>query len=143
MRNLVPTRIEGWLAVPGLHATEWKADPLQNAAVSKDRVDRFGYPIWTYWAYRKGQWREIEPYGGQLVENVVQALARELLVDAMFRFEARGFPVVMHCHDEIVVEHPEITVPLVQEIMQERPSWAVDLGVPIAVEAWVGKRYRK
>jgi DNA polymerase len=73
----------------------------------------------------------------------VQALARELLVDAMFRFEARDFPVILHCHDEIVVEHPEITVSLMQEIMQERPQWAVELGVPISVEAWTGRRYRK
>jgi DNA polymerase len=115
----------------------------QNAKVSPERVDRFGYPIWTYWAYRKGQWREIEPYGGQLVENVVQALARELLVEAMLRFEERGYPVVMHCHDEIVVEHPRITASLMQEIMAERPQWAAELGVPVLVEAWVGRRYRK
>ena len=114
-----------------------------NARVSADRTDRWGYPVWTYWAYRKGQWREIEPYGGQLTENVVQALARELLVDAMFRFEQRGFPVVMHCHDEIVVEHPKITEALIQEIMEERSSWANGLGVPIAIEPWVAKRYRK
>jgi DNA polymerase len=115
----------------------------QNARVSPDKINRWGYPVWTYWAYRKGQWREIEPYGGQLTENAVQALARELLVDAMFRLEARGYPVVMHCHDEIVVEHPEITEAIMQEIMAEQPSWAAELGVPIAVEAWVGRRYRK
>jgi DNA polymerase len=114
-----------------------------TAPVSPDRTDRWGYPVWTYWAYRRGQWREIEPYGGQLTENAVQAMARELLVDAMLRFEARGFPVVMHCHDEIVVEHPEITAATMQEIMTERPQWAADLGVPVSVEAWVGKRYRK
>jgi DNA polymerase len=113
-----------------------------NAQLTKE-IDRFGWPKWAYWAYRKGQWREIEPYGGQLTENVVQALARELLVDAMFRFEERGFPVVMHCHDEIAVEHSDITKSLTEEIMAEPPDWAVKLGVPIAVEAWVGKRYRK
>jgi DNA polymerase len=113
-----------------------------NAQLTKE-IDRFGWPKWTYWAYRKGQWREIEPYGGQLTENVVQALARELLVDAMFRFEERGFPVVMHCHDEIAVEHPEIIKPRMEEIMSEPPDWAVKLAVPIAVEAWVGRRYRK
>jgi DNA polymerase len=115
----------------------------QDARVSPDKINRWGYPVWTYWAYRKGQWREIEPYGGQLTENAVQALARELLVDAMLRLEARGYPVVMHCHDEIVVEHPEITEAIMREIMAERPVWAAELGVPIAVEAWVGKRYRK
>jgi DNA polymerase bacteriophage-type len=78
-----------------------------------------------------------------LTENVVQALARELLVDGLLRFEARGYPVVMHCHDGIVVEHPEIAKPLMEEIMAEPPAWAAQLGAPIAVEAWVGKRYRK
>jgi DNA polymerase len=115
----------------------------QDARISPDRVDRFGNPTWTYWAYRKGQWREIEPYGGQLTENAVQALARELLVEAMLRFHERGHPVVMHCHDEIVVERAGVTAAKVEEIMSERPEWAVKLGVPIAVEAWVGKRYRK
>jgi DNA polymerase len=114
-----------------------------NAQVLPDRTDRRGYPVWTYWAYRKGQWREIEPYGGQLCENCVQALARELLVDAMFRFETRGFPVIAHCHDEITVESPDITVEIMSEIMAERPRWAVELDVPVKVEAWTGKRYRK
>jgi DNA polymerase len=123
--------------------TNGKLIRYQNARVSANRTDRWGYPVWTYCAYRKGQWREIEPYGGQLTENVVQALARELLVDAMFRLEQRGFPVVMHCHDEIVVEHPKITEALIREIMEERPSWVNGLGVPIAVEPWVAKRYRK
>jgi hypothetical protein len=58
-----------------------------DARISPERVDYLGHPIWTYWAYRKGQWREIEPYGGQLTEHVVSGLARELLVDALFRFE--------------------------------------------------------
>jgi len=49
----------------------------------------------------------------------------------------------MHCHDEIIVENPNITAELMQEIMSERPAWAAELGVPISVEAWVGKRYRK
>jgi DNA polymerase bacteriophage-type len=114
-----------------------------NAKVFPDKVDRWGNPTWTYWAYRKGQWREIEPYGGQLTENVVQALARELLVDAMFRLEERGFPVVLTVHDEIVVEHPHITKGIMEEIMAVRPQWSEKTGVPIAVKAWVDKRYRK
>jgi DNA polymerase len=109
----------------------------QNAHLAAD------FYHWTYWAYRRGQWREVEPYGGQLTENVVQALARELLVDALLRFEARGYPVVMHCHDEVVVEDADITKPLIEAIMAAPPDWAAKLGVPISVEGWVGKRYRK
>ena len=119
-----------------------KSIHYMNARIASER-NRWGHAYWTYWAYRQGQWREIEPYGGQLTENVVQALARELLVDAMLRLEERGFPVVLHCHDEIVVEHPGITGAIMKEIMEEPPQWAANLGVPIAVEAWIGKRYRK
>jgi hypothetical protein len=96
----------------------------QNARISSDRVHYWGFPAWTYWAYRKGQWREIEPYGGQLVENAVQALARELLVDAMFRLEDQDYPVVLTVHDEIVVEHSDITKETIEEIMSIRPQWA-------------------
>jgi DNA polymerase len=119
-----------------------KAIHYANARPSSE-PDLWGRLKWTYWAYRRGQWREIEPYGGQLTENVCQALARELLVDAMSRFEERGFPVVLTVHDEIVVEHPHITKELVEEIMSERPPWAQKLGVPIAAKAWVGKQYGK
>jgi DNA polymerase len=138
-------RLETKAGLPCLVCTllNGKAIHYMNAKVINNKTDRFGYPVWTCWAYRKGQWREIEPYGGQLTENVVQALARELLVDAMFRFEEHGFPVVAHCHDEIVIEHPEITGLLMEEIMSKPSVWAAELGVPIAVEAWVGKRYRK
>jgi DNA polymerase len=138
-------RLEAVAGLPCLTCTllNGKLIHYMNAKVANEKTDRFGFPVWTYWAYRKGQWRAIDPYGGQLTENVVQALARELLVDAMFRFEERGFSVVAHCHDEIVVEHPNITKPLMEEIMSERPQWAAKAGVPIGVEAWVGNRYRK
>jgi DNA polymerase len=119
-----------------------KAIRYQNARVTGGK-DAWGRVNWTYWAYRRGQWREVDPYGGQLTENVVQSLARELLVDAILRLESRGFPVVMHCHDEIVVEHPTITKETIEEFMSEPPEWAVNLGIPIKVKGWINKRYRK
>jgi len=96
-----------------------------------------------YDAMKDHQWRGVSAWHGRLTEHVVSGLARELLVDAVFRFEERGFPVVLTVHDEIVVEHPAITEQQMVEIMSEQPKWAIDLGVPIAVEAWFGKRYRK
>ena len=108
------------------------------------RDDQWGKrPTVTYWAIKDHKWRKVIAWHGHLTENVVQALARELLVDAMLRFEARGFPVVLTVHDEIVVEHPSITEDTIKEIMSEQPQWAADLKLPIAVEAWIGKRYRK
>jgi len=100
-------------------------------------------PAVAYWAIKDHHWRKVIAWRGHLTENVVQALARELLVHAMFRFAARGFPVVLTVHDEIVIEHPRITKGAIEEIMKEPPRWAEDLELPIAVEAWVGKRYRK
>ena len=114
-----------------------------NARVDANKLDPYGNPVWTYWAYRKGQWREIDPYGGQLTENVVQALARELLVDRMFAFEERGYQIVLTVHDEVLIEHPQITKMAMENIMVERPGWAEKIGVPLAAKAWVGKRYRK
>ena len=61
----------------------------------------------------------------------------------MFRLEACGYPVVLTIHDEVVVEHPEITKQIMEEIMTKRPQWAEKIGVPIAVKAWVGSRYWK
>jgi DNA polymerase len=115
-----------------------------NAAVEQ-RTTPWGdkRPAVTYWAIKNHHWRKVVAWYGVLTENVVQALARELLVAAMFRFEECGFPVVLTVHDEIVVEHPAITEERVKEIMPERPGWASLIGLPIAVEAWVGKRYRK
>jgi DNA polymerase len=78
-----------------------------------------------------------------LTENVVSALARELLVDRMFALEAAGYPIVFTVHDEIVVEHPNIAKETIERIMSERPPWAEKLGVPVKAKAWVGKRYRK
>jgi DNA polymerase bacteriophage-type len=108
-----------------------------------DGADKWGRPRWVCNAYRQGQWREVAPYGGQLTENVVSALARELLVHAMFALEDAGYPIVFTVHDEIVVEHPDITRETMQRIMSARPPWAEKLGVPVKAKAWVGQRYRK
>jgi DNA polymerase len=99
-----------------------------NAAV-EERPTPWGdkRPAVTYWAIKNHHWREVVAWYGVLTENVVQALARELLVDAMFRFEQCGFPVVQTVHDEIVVEHVAIAKGTVEEIMKQPPRWAEDL----------------
>jgi DNA polymerase len=116
---------------------------LHYANARIEGTDKFGRPRWVYNAYAQGRWDNYNPWGGQLVENVVSALARELLVHAMFALEAAGYPIVFTVHDEIVVEHPDITRETMERIMSERPPWAVKLGVPVRVKAKVGKRYCK
>ena len=90
------------------------------------------------------KWRETHTYGGKLTENVVQALSRDILAEAMTRLDAEGYPIVLHVHDEIVAEveaHKNWDLKLFEAYMKRVPTWAA--GLPIAVEGWRGARYRK
>ena len=139
----VSYRLTTRVGLPCLVCTLINGKPLAYVNARIDGVDKWGRPRWVYNAYRQGQWRQVEPYGGQLTENVVSALARELLVDRMFAFEDAGYPIVFTVHDEIVIEHPDAAKETMERIMSSRPPWAVKLGVPVRAKAWVGKRYRK
>jgi len=91
----------------------------------------------------RGRWAQLRTYGGHLVENIVQATARDLLAEAMLRLEAKGYLPVMHCHDEATCEVPKLfgDIKEFEAIMSEPPTWAN--GLPLATEAWRGHRYRK
>lgn len=102
-------------------------------------------PGFEYSAQKLGQWKRITAYGGLLCENIVQGLARDLLVNGMFNAEAAGHPVVLTVHDEIVCEVKEkLSSPeALDGFMCDAPRWAKSLGIPVASECWVGSRYRK
>lgn len=93
------------------------------------------------WSYRnpKGPGR-IGTYGGRLTENATQAVARDILAEALVRLLDRGYTVAGHVHDEIIVEG-EHDPELIASIMCEQPTWAE--GLPIAAEGAVCPRYRK
>jgi DNA polymerase len=69
-----------------------------------------GEPDVEHFDNAKGQWQPVRAWFGQLVENLVQATARDLLADALLQFKARDWRIVFHCHDEIVIEALEGTV---------------------------------
>ena len=76
------------------------------------------------------QWGDVETYGGKLVENIVQATARDCLAEVMKRVSSLGYKIVMHVHDEIIVDVPveDKTAPdKITAIMGEPVSWAPDL----------------
>ncbi len=107
-------------------------------------VNRFGRDGLTYEGISENKkWSRIETYGPKLVENIVQGTARDLLAEAMLRVEKKGYPIVMHCHDEIIAEVPEGTgsVDEMCEIMAVQPEWAE--GLPLRADGFECRFYKK
>lgn len=89
-------------------------------------------------------WIRMETWGGRLVENIVQATARDIQWHGILALEAAGYPIVLHVYDEDVAEVPEGfgSVEEFERIMSAMPAWAQ--GWPIKAKGgWRGKRYRK
>lgn len=90
------------------------------------------------------QWQRQRTYGGALVENLVQAIARDIMADAMLKCEETGiYRPVLSVHDELISEADMGTGDLkdYEALLATPPVWASDC--PIAAEGWVGTRYRK
>lgn len=89
--------------------------------------------------------RENNLYGGKLTENVVQATARDMLVDAILKLETMGWTVVFHVHDEVVVMAQEAEAERakvdVERVLSATPEWAG--GLPVSSEVMVVDRYTK
>lgn len=87
------------------------------------------------------QWTESGTYGGRLVENVVQATARDVMRDAMLRVRNAGYRVALSVHDELLSEHKNGDLSEYLKLMSICPAWAD--GLPIKVGGWSGERYKK
>ncbi|QEF98177.1 DNA polymerase I, thermostable [Stieleria maiorica] len=98
-----------------------------------------------FWAVnsKTRKWSKERTYGGKLTENVVQAIARDFLCEAMLRVERERYPIVATVHDEIICEVPDQFGDLrtFERIMKQIPVWG--RGCPIEVEGFEAKRYRK
>lgn len=91
------------------------------------------------------KWETMDTYGGKLVENIVQAIARDCLALTMQRLQGAGYDIVMHIHDEVVVEVPaekaEEHLKKIKEIMDSPISWAPNL--ILKAEAFISDYYKK
>lgn len=91
------------------------------------------------------QWGEIDTYGGKLTENIVQAIARDLLANSMLQLEAAGYKIVCHIHDECLAEVPKENAQAYYEkmahIMSIPPTWAHD--IPLRADGYVTPFYLK
>ena len=89
------------------------------------------------------RWTNFSLYGGLQFENLCQAVARDVMVEGMFEAEAKGYPIVLTVHDELLTDVPvgHGTAEELQAIMSHVPDWAE--GLPLAAKTWEDTRYAK
>lgn len=89
------------------------------------------------------KWASLQTYGPKLVENIVQGIARDLLAEAMASLSKAGFKIVMHVHDEVVIETPKDGDFLedICKIMKITPTWA--RGLTLDVDGFQCDYYKK
>lgn len=123
----LPSQRKLYYAKPELGANQWGRPSIHYRGVNQTTK----------------QWTQLETYGGKLVENVVQAIARDCLAVAIEHLEEAGFPVVFHVHDEVVIDCPADKADLdkVVQLMTLPIPWAQDL--PLNADGWVGDFFRK
>ena len=108
------------------------------------RENSWGATVITYKAPNQvsGKWETTETYGGKLVENIVQAIARDCLATSILKLTDKGYKIVMHIHDEVVIEAPiNVTVDEICNIMGEELKWAK--GLILRAEGFESSYYKK
>ena len=111
----------------------------RRLAYAKPRLEldeRFGKEGLTY----IGDNSRLKTYGGKLVENIVQATARDCLAEAMIRLDNAGYDIVAHVHDEIIAEGDQ-DIKEMETIMSEPIPWAP--GLPLRADGFETEFYRK
>lgn len=119
---------------------------VRRLAYIKPRIElnRFGNDAITFEGVgATKKWERIDTYGPKLVENIVQATARDLLAEAMVRVSEKGYQICMHVHDEIIVEAPKTMEALndICEVMAVAPTWAH--GLNLRADGYECEYYKK
>ena len=123
-----------WLVLPSGRKLAYIKPRLQP--------NRFGRMAVTFEGLNAvNKWVRTETYSGKLVENITQATARDLLVEAMRRMELAGLEIVAHVHDEVIIESTigKTTVEEVCSIMNQNPPWAE--GFPLFSAGYKGVKF--
>lgn len=108
------------------------------------KENAFGKPAVHYYGTNQvtGKWGSLSTYGGKLVENIVQAVARDCLCEVLKRIDARGWDVVFHVHDEVIVDAPqEVHTEDLCALMAEPIEWAP--GLPLKGAGFEADYYMK
>lgn len=112
-----------------------------NAGIGENK---FGTDCMTFTTVTAGKIVSEDTYGGKLTENIVQAIARDLLMFALENAEAQGWQTVMHVHDEIIAEESLKSCRTLAEFcdtMASLPPWAADM--PVKAEGYISEYYKK
>jgi len=114
-------------AMPRLVPSKFKGEALQYMGLNQETK----------------KWGPVDTYGGKLVENIVQAIARDCLTASMQAVELAGYPIVMHVHDEVILDMPEGFGSLDEAtaIMGRELPWAP--GLPLRADGYECEWYRK
>ena len=106
-------------------------------------LNRFGNESVTYEGVgEQKKWLRLESYGPKFVENIVQATARDILAEAMLRLNAAGYRIVIHVHDEAVIEAPpDTSLEDICSVMGQTPTWAS--GLLLRADGYVCDFYKK
>ena len=98
-----------------------------------------------YWQTVEGRLQRKDTYGGKLSENITQAVARDVMAEGMYKLSRNNFDMLMTVHDEVVAEEKEEQADnrlnIGSGLLEQRPAWAK--GLPLAVDAFASRRYKK
>ena len=106
-------------------------------------INRYGNESVTFEGVgEQKKWLRLESYGPKFVENIIQATARDILAGAMLRLDAHGYKIVMHVHDEAVIEAPaDTSLEDICEVMGQTPTWAK--GLLLRADGYICDFYKK
>lgn len=105
--------------------------------------NQFGRPELTYMGTGTNRkWQRIESYGPKIVENLIQGFCRDLLAEAIERMTKAGYRIVMHIHDEVVIEAPmDADLKTACDLMSVTPDWAP--GLKLSAAGFAAEFYQK